>query len=537
MFKSMLKRSWLSTVRKPSRTIIVALILFAMANLMLATIAIRNSVSVSVDAAKEKLGGIVYLTVDSEKLQQQIQELRSSAGTQSTTETGTNSFKMPTISESLAKQIGESEYLSNATYSIGVTANAANYTAVQTTQNQREREMQEQFKNAQNQVNDMQNEYNAARNNYNNSQSTGDGGGRMMINGGGKRFEFDMNLNITDPTLSGGDTTLSGIDDFNFVSEVEAGTISLVDGETYAATDENVAIVSQQLLDDNSLKIGDTISLTTVDGATEISLKIVGAYQSTSVDESGQDTFNNNTIYVSVATVKKFMTAEQLEKLTVNNVKYYLAKAEQKDAFLASANEKFGAQLDGLKLDIDDSSYQTMVGPIENVGSFASVVMWIVIAASVVIITLIVVINVKDRRYEMGVLLSLGARRASILGQVFLELVIVGTVAFALSLATSQLIASKMGESLLAQQVASASESAEKSASENANTMNGGRALRFGQQTASKAKAIDEINVSAGMAEYLTLFGAGYAILIVAMILPSINILRYQPKTILSGKE
>jgi ABC-type antimicrobial peptide transport system permease subunit len=67
----------------------------------------------------------------------------------------------------------------------------------------------------------------------------------------------------------------------------------------------------------------------------------------------------------------------------------------------------------------------------------------------------------------------------------------------------------------------------------------GNSAMRFGQQTASNAnvKAIDEIDVSAGLREYLVLFGAGYAILVIAMILPSVNILRYQPKTILSGKE
>ena len=40
MFKNMIKRSWLSTIRKPSRGIILISILFVMANLMLATIAI-----------------------------------------------------------------------------------------------------------------------------------------------------------------------------------------------------------------------------------------------------------------------------------------------------------------------------------------------------------------------------------------------------------------------------------------------------------------------------------------------------------------
>src|SRR5690606_9618525 len=113
---------------------------------------------------------------------------------------------------------------------------------------------------------------------------------------------------------------------------------------------------------------------------------------------------------------------------------------------------------DNLNLDIDDSSYQTMVGPIEHVGSFAVTILWIVIAATVAIITLIVVINVKDRRYEMGVLLSVGAKKGNILGQIFIELIVVGTIGFLLSLGTSQMLAQKMGENLLQQQITSSQE-------------------------------------------------------------------------------
>ena len=528
MFKSMLKRSWLSTIRKPSRTIILVVILFVMANMLLATLAIKNSVSVSMNAAKEKLGGIVYLTTDTEKLQEQMQSQRGASGP--------TQFTMPTISEELAKGIGESEFLTSSTYSISITANSSNYKTVETVQNQREREMQEQFQNMRDQVENMEEEYNSARDRYN---AAGAGPGDRMMRGNGD-FSFSMNIDIADPTLSGGDTSIQGIDNFNFVSEVESGTLGLVNGAIYTAESENAAIVSQTLLDDNELNIGDTIKLKTISDETEITLTIVGSYKSTEIDENGEDSFNNNTIYTNITTAKNFMTDEQIENLTVNNVKYYLASAESKDAFLSWAGEKYPSIVDdGLKLDIDDSSYQTMVGPIENVGSFAGVTMWIVAIATVVIITLIVVINVKDRRYEMGVLLSLGAKRATIVGQIFIELFIVGTVGFMLSLCTGQLIAGRMGESLLAQQISDA-----ETAEEETQTVNSGpgRSIsisRFGMNVGSNsdAKAIDEINVSAGLTEYLILFGAGYLILIIAMIAPSINILRYQPKTILTGKE
>jgi putative ABC transport system permease protein len=96
-----------------------------------------------------------------------------------------------------------------------------------------------------------------------------------------------------------------------------------------------------------------------------------------------------------------------------------------------------------------------------------------------------------------------------------------------------------MGEGLLQQQISSET-------SKTTDTENGpgeGRGLnamrRFapGGQAASSVKQIDKIDVSAGAKEYVTIFGLGYLILLVAMVLPSVNILRYQPKSILSGKE
>jgi putative ABC transport system permease protein len=526
MFKNMLKRSWLSTVRKPSRTIILIIILFVMANMLLATIAIRNSVNKSVEYAKEKLGGTVYLTVDSAKIQAKVTAAEK-AGT-------TPDITMPTISEDLAKGIAKSKYLKDSTYSLVATANASSFKVVTTAQNEREQQFQGALDDAKTQVEDQVKEYNNAVDSYNSTvtttttdTTTGKSTTSAPKRGGPGKFNFNMNIDISDPTLSQGDTTVQGINSYDFISDVQSGAMTIVSGKSFDESTTDGVIISKQVADADSIKVGDTITLKTATDATEVSLKVVGIYADTT------DNFNYNTIYMNIETAKKFLTADQLKNLTVSNVTYYLTSASNKDAFLKEiAKEYPNLSKDMLKLDIDDSSYQTMVGPIENVGSFAQTVMWIVMAAAVVIITLIVVINVKDRRYEMGVLLSLGSKRAGILGQIFIELVIVGTVAFIASMGTSQILAQKMGEGLLAQQVASS-----KTTTTTATTTGGPGNRGAARTTTPKASAIDKIDVSAGLKEYAILFGAGYAILIIAMILPSINILRYQPKTILTGKE
>ncbi|MDR0979766.1 MAG: ABC transporter permease [Candidatus Nomurabacteria bacterium] len=495
MFKNMFKRSWLSTIRKPSRSVILVLILFVMANLMLATIAIKKSVAKTTDYAKDKLSGTVYLQADMSAMQKEMQNRRSNApSSTSGTAAAPARFTMPEISESLVLGIAESQYVNGYTYSVNASANAASFTVVETEQNQREREMQEQIE----------------------SQSSGNAMGRPS-------FQFDG-------AMSRGDTTIVGINNFAYASGVEDGSLTLLDGAAFSA--ENEAIISNELAVDNELDLDDTITIEKIaeeeSEAVEITLKIVGIYQATS------ENFNYNTLYTDIDTARQLTEVEGVE-----NVRFYLESASDKEAFLAEMAAKYPEIADnGLKLDIDDQAYQTMVGPIENVGKFATTMMWVVVIAAVAIITLMVVINVKDRRYEMGVLLSLGATRATIVGQIFVELAIVGTLAFMLATMTGNLVASKMGDALLQNQIAGEESTSTEAQGQfgGPGSMGGGMMPRPDQQ-ASNVEQIEEINVSAGASEYAVLFGVGYLILLLAMVVPSVNILRVSPKTILSGKE
>jgi putative ABC transport system permease protein len=500
MFKNMLTRSWLSTIRKPTRTIILVVIFFVMANMMLATIAIRGAVNESVRYAKDTLGGTVYLQPDMESLREQAMSQAGDSQTSGGFGGGRIQITRPTISIDIADSIANSQYVKDYTYSITASANASNYTPVETEEQSMRNEIQ-------NRSGDMP---------------------RMMAPDGAATGGF---------AFQHGDTEIVGINSFAFIADVEANNMTLADGEIFDESTEGGVMISADLATANSLAVGDTIALKTTADETEIELKIIGIFDN--INES----YNPNTIYTNITTAAQF--SEDGASLGIQSVKYYLVNAEDKDAFSAEATVKYPTLIDdGFKLDIDTSAYDQMVGPIESVGSFATTIFWVVIIASVVIITLIVTINVKDRRYEMGVLMSLGATRLNILGQALIELVIVATVAFSLSIPTGTIIARAMGSSLLDSQI---------SMNEQQSTQNFGRGANAGRpnftsgaqpsmlggtaQTTSQVEPIDEIDVSASLSDYITLFAAGYAIIIVALILPSINILRYQPKTILSGKE
>ncbi len=80
MFRSMLKRSFLSIKRKLGRTIILTLIFFMMANLVLAAITIKTAVAAQMDYAKSTLGGTVTIQADMDAIRESQKEEMEKGG-------------------------------------------------------------------------------------------------------------------------------------------------------------------------------------------------------------------------------------------------------------------------------------------------------------------------------------------------------------------------------------------------------------------------------------------------------------------------
>jgi len=57
------------------------------------------------------------------------------------------------------------------------------------------------------------------------------------------------------------------------------------------------------------------------------------------------------------------------------------------------------------------------------------------------------------------------------------------------------------------------------------------------QRIMANQKTDVKLDINATPIDFLLLFVTGYTVIVFALIMPSVNILRYQPKEILAGKE
>ncbi|EGR8611612.1 ABC transporter permease, partial [Listeria monocytogenes] len=347
------------------------------------------------------------------------------------------------------------------------------------------------------------------------------------------------------PQMVDADLSISGLLDSATSTDFEAGTSELTSGVaiTSADKDKNVAMVEENLAEENDWKVGDSFTVTSSDGNTKVTLKIVGIYKTT---DSGSDMAQNfsflnpyNKVYVPYTVANTIKGSDY--KNTVDSAVYTMDDAANISAFEKEAKKVDSIDWDTFKLDANDTLYQQMIGPINSVASFSKNVVYIVSIAGALILGLLVMMQVRDRKYEMGVLLAIGEKRGKLIAQFFVEILIVALVSFGLAAASSHYVAQLAGNQLLAQQNSSTNETT--TSTENRGPGGGGGQGGpggFGQSVSNLTKnteQIKELDIQVTLEDMLKMGGIGIGIAFISVLLPATLVLRMNPKTILTKQE
>lgn len=93
--------------------------------------------------------------------------------------------------------------------------------------------------------------------------------------------------------------------------------------------------------------------------------------------------------------------------------------------------------------------YDTISGSMNKVAKFSKYILITAAAASIIILTLVIILFIRDRKKELGIYLSLGEKKIKIIGQIFIEVLIVAFIAISISLFTGNLLAKNVSTSLI----------------------------------------------------------------------------------------
>lgn len=356
--------------------------------------------------------------------------------------------------------------------------------------------------------------------------------------------------------------------------ELQEGTFTVTEGRFYTQDDidnaNKVVLVTEELADQNGFRVGDTITITqaasynmstyTEAGLTEedlnLQLEIIGIYNTLNDVDPSSDNYQWMSAYESPKNVILMPQSTFEEYYKGMMAKYYVYLAEQypEDADFYNADEislsasKVTYLLDDplyvdsfveenqsilgeyTKLDANNETFNKLARPLDTMSFFANIVVGIVIVNAVVIISLVTALTLKTREYEIGVLLSIGVSKFKVIVQLFVELIIIAMVGFLFAVGTGSLIAGKVGDAVLEYQTNTEAQYSD-------DTDNSYNYVWIGDTDyftdVSQEELLSQYHVSVGAGLIAEIYAIGTVVVLVAILVPSVMIMRLNPKQIL----
>ncbi len=226
------------------------------------------------------------------------------------------------------------------------------------------------------------------------------------------------------------------------------GTFELSEGRHLTPDDISRCLISEELAELNQFKIGDSIRFEVGDWLANnagdiagkgIELEIVGIFKIMTKTDPGPLTIENdmpeNFIFCDHETVRfvEDLYAPTPSNMYVDGVTFYVNDAKELDDIMNQVQVLPNIDWDSFQIVVDDQVYQASAQPIEKLGSLITTLIIVIIAVAVVLLTLILTMWIRSRIHEMGILLSVGISKLSIVTQYIVECVLIAVLAFSLS--------------------------------------------------------------------------------------------------------
>ena len=247
--------------------------------------------------------------------------------------------------------------------------------------------------------------------------------------------EIKNNSNLV--MLNGITASKSNID---FKSEV----LKLEKGRHIEENDNNKIMIHEKFAQLNNVNLGDKIKLSQEDKTLE--LEVVGIYsgEKTNTFNGLSSDFIENTVYTD------YKSSQELSNLIANNkvtsVEYGVEDPTKLEDVIKTV-ENLG--LSNLTVSKSNKNYELVTSSVESITKITNMIRIGSVVVGVVILSLILMFWIRERTYEIGILLSLGTSKVNLVLQFIVEVLLVTIfglmIALGIEIATINYLASNVG--------------------------------------------------------------------------------------------
>lgn len=226
----------------------------------------------------------------------------------------------------------------------------------------------------------------------------------------------------------------------DFKSEV----LKLEKGRHIEENDKNKIMIHEKFAELNSVNLGDKIKL--AQEGKSLELEVVGIYsgEKTNTFNGLSSDFIENTVYTD------YKSSQELSNLIANNkvtsVEYGVEDPTKLDDVIKTV-ENLG--INNLMVSKSNKNYELITSSVESITKITNMIRIGSVIVGVVILSLILMFWVRERTYEIGILLSLGTSKVKLVLQFIVEVLLVTiiglTTALGMEMTTIKYLASNAG--------------------------------------------------------------------------------------------
>lgn len=528
-----------SITRSKGRNILIGIIVVTVAASSSIALAIKSAANTAKETGLENQTITGSISVDRQKLMEGAQGDEDSGGQADMSSMRELMQQYPDLSLDELKTYSESDYVKEFYYTASASLDAAGDIEAYSTESSSSSDGSDSGSNQNGMPDGMEGSMNG---DMNGGMGSGRSGGMTM-----------------------GDFSITGYSSESAMTKFISGESKISSGEMFDAESSDLdCLISNELAVFNGLSVGDTITLANPNAEDETySFTIVGIYTNTSsTDSSNQMRFSTahdpaNLICVSYNALKAVTDNSEAVATTStddNGSETTTALSMQTSGtyvFSDKTNyENFSKELTGKGLSEyytlssnDINNYDSSLVPLENLSSFATTLLFIILGVGAIILIVLNIFNIRERKYEVGVLTAIGIKKGKVAMQYIIELLAVTFISVIIGTGIGAAASVPVSNNLLALQISS-QEAAQNSQQENFGRPGGGgqdgMQVRgsggiFGNST-NAVEYLDNIDATISIEILGQLIGIGILLTILSSLAGVVFVLRYEPLKILANR-
>ena len=205
---------------------------------------------------------------------------------------------------------------------------------------------------------------------------------------------------------------------------------TIKEGKNIEENDKNSIIVHEEFAKQNNLKLGDEVNLELLDieesgKIKSHKFKIIGSFsgkkQETYTGLSSD--FSENMVFVDYSTSQEILNKSENNKIA-NKILMYSSSAESTDLALNKLKE---LKIDESKYFVqkDSNAFEESLESVSGIKHMIKIMTYSIMLGGIIVLSLILILWLRERIYEIGIFLSIGTSKIQIIMQFIFELIFI----------------------------------------------------------------------------------------------------------------